>query len=75
MHGADVCAEAGGVGVRGHGDEDLDVVGCGAAFELCAGLSRGGLVGDCWDAGGLGDGEWRWVEERGVRWYSIVKGL
>lgn len=38
MHGTDVCAEAGGVGVFGDGDEDLHVVGCGAAFELRAGL-------------------------------------
>ncbi len=42
VHGADVGAEARGVGVFGDGDEDLDVVGCGAAFELCAGLDGGG---------------------------------
>jgi hypothetical protein len=34
VYGADVCAETGGVGVFGDGDGDLDVVGCGAAFEL-----------------------------------------
>jgi hypothetical protein len=34
MDGADVGAEAGGVGVVGDWNEDFDVVGCGAAFEL-----------------------------------------
>ena len=38
MHGSDVGAEAGGVCVRRDGDEDFDVVGCGAAFELRAGF-------------------------------------
>lgn len=38
VHAADVGAEARGVGVFGYGDEDLDVVGRGAAFELCTGL-------------------------------------
>lgn len=42
VHRADVGAEAGGVGVLGDGHEDLDVVGCGAAFELRAGLVFGG---------------------------------
>lgn len=34
MHGADVGAEARGVGVFGDGDGDLDVIGCAAAFKL-----------------------------------------
>lgn len=34
VHGADVCAEAGRVGVVGDGDDDGDVVGGAAAFEL-----------------------------------------
>ena len=38
VHGADVGAEAGRVGVLGDGDQDLDVVGGGTAFELGAGL-------------------------------------
>ena len=38
VHAADVGAEARRVGVFGDGDEDLDVVGRGAAFELGAGL-------------------------------------
>lgn len=38
VHCADVGAEAGGVGVVGDGDNDFDVVGCAAAFELGFGL-------------------------------------
>lgn len=34
VHGSDVGAEAGRVGVFGDGDEDFDVVSRGAAFEL-----------------------------------------
>lgn len=41
VHCSDVGAEAGRVGVFGDGDEDLDVVGGAAAFELCFCLSRG----------------------------------
>ena len=44
MYAADVGAETGRVGVFGDGDEDFDVVGCGAPFELCAGLERVGLT-------------------------------
>lgn len=36
MDAANVCAEAGGVGVFGDRDEDFDIVGRGAAFELCS---------------------------------------
>jgi len=35
VHGADICAEPWRVGVFGNGDQDLDVVGCAAALELC----------------------------------------
>lgn len=38
MDAADVCAEARGVGVFGDGNEDLNIVGGRAAFELRAGL-------------------------------------
>lgn len=38
VHGSDVCAEAGGVCVFGDGDEDFDVVGGAATFELGFGL-------------------------------------
>ena len=59
VHAADVGAEARRVGVFGDGDEDLDVVGRGAAFELGAGLfccwsvSAGFevFVGGCWGKG------------------------
>ena len=44
VHAADVGAEARRVGVFGHGHEDLDVVGCGAAFELGARLFGVGLA-------------------------------
>lgn len=40
MHGSDICAEAWGVCVFGDGDENLDVVGSAAAFELGFGLCR-----------------------------------
>lgn len=35
VDGADVCPEAWGIGVIGDGDDDADVVGCAASFELC----------------------------------------
>ena len=34
MDAADVCAEAGGIGIFRDRDEDFDIVGCGAALEL-----------------------------------------
>ena len=34
MNAANICAEAGRVGVFGDRNKDLDIVGCGAAFEL-----------------------------------------
>ena len=40
VHGSDVCAETGGVCVFGDGDDDFDVVGCAAAFELGFGLEN-----------------------------------
>jgi hypothetical protein len=38
VHGADVGAEPGRVCVFGNGDNDFDVIGGAAAFELCFGL-------------------------------------
>lgn len=40
VDGADVGAEARGVGIVGDGDDDLDVVGGGAALELGLGLEK-----------------------------------
>lgn len=47
MHGSDICAEAWGVCVFGDGDENLDVVGSAAAFELGFGLCRIEVRGWC----------------------------
>lgn len=41
VHGSDICAEAGRVGVFRDGDEDFDVVSRGAAFELGSCLDEG----------------------------------
>lgn len=38
VHATDVCAKTGGIGIFGDGDEDFDVIGCGATFELGARL-------------------------------------
>ena len=38
MHCSDIGAETGGICVFGDGDEDFDVVGCAATFELRLGL-------------------------------------
>lgn len=44
VHGPDVRPEAWGIGVFGNGDQDLDVVGRGAALELRSCLeSMGGV--------------------------------
>jgi len=44
VHGTDVGAEPGRVCVFGNGDDDFDVIGGAAAFELCFGLSQGRMV-------------------------------
>ena len=40
MYSANVCSKSWGVGVVGDRDQDLDIVGCAPALELCFGLIR-----------------------------------
>lgn len=35
MYGSNIRAEARRIGVVGDRDGDFDIIGCGAAFELC----------------------------------------
>jgi hypothetical protein len=50
VHCSDIGAETGGICVFGDGDEDFDVVGCAATFEL-----RLGLLNRCLEGFGLSD--------------------